>query len=417
MRHIRLLLFFYSLLLLIYSLFTYSLTSPNLVLSSWQPFWQFQTYMWETFFNNRPVLTSTFVLIVTFIFLVYFLILSKIKAMKKVNLKVFLLTITLMAAPLLFSNNALSYDVFNYIFNAKMIVTYNANPHSQVALDFAYDPWVRFMHNTHTSAPYGYGWTALSLLPYSLGFGKFLPTWIIFRLFSFLSYLLLAILLFKNTSQKKQHALFMVLLNPLLLIEVISNSHNDLWMLVPGILSLLVLEKVTDKYQISSIRYRISDIGYLLISFLLLAISISIKLATVVLMPFWLFLIFHKQFSRVQKKLTSLIIDNRYLIISGLLFIPLFTGRSKQFLAWYLIWSFIWIPLFAKNKLSKIWASTLMLFSITALFSYLPFLYYGEYFIFVNKQRLAILWIIPSVFFILSSFRLMLQSMNAKKSQ
>ncbi len=58
-----------------------------------------------------------------------------------------------------------SYDVFNYLFNAKMVWIYQVNPHIHAAIEFSRDPMLRFMQNVHTPAPYGYGSTALSLIP------------------------------------------------------------------------------------------------------------------------------------------------------------------------------------------------------------------------------------------------------------
>jgi hypothetical protein len=37
----------------VYAWFSYALTAPNLILSQWALYWQFQQYMWETYFNNR----------------------------------------------------------------------------------------------------------------------------------------------------------------------------------------------------------------------------------------------------------------------------------------------------------------------------------------------------------------------------
>ena len=180
----------YALLLIGYSIFSYSLTAPNLILSSWPPYWRFQTWMWETFFNDRQLLSQTYLVIMALIFINYFLIINNLKKLEKIP-KLFsrknLLIMILLVAPLLVANNALSYDVFNYIFNAKMLVYYHVSPHLHTALEFARDDWTRFMHNTHTPAPYGYAWTLLSTIPYWLGRGGFFLTWLLFRGMSLLS--------------------------------------------------------------------------------------------------------------------------------------------------------------------------------------------------------------------------------------
>lgn len=373
----------FVLLLIVYSVFSYSLTDPNLILTSWSPYWSFQQWMWQTFFNNRVLLSYTYGLLIGLLFIVYLTILHKLKK-SKFNIsnskRVFI--IFLLALPLLFSYNTLSHDIFNYIFNAKIVLLFKANPHVSVALDYAYDDWTRFMHNTHTPAPYGYGWTALSLIPYSVGFGKFLPTWLIFRLFSLLSLgLLYSVVSFvaKQLGQKLSSSqLAIVFLNPLVLIEIISNSHNDLWMMTPAVLSLGLLLKRKLKFK------------YLVLSLLLLVFSISIKFATLMLVPLWLAIVIAANF----KKLNNFLQNNWALLASVLMFLPLFTARSQQFLPWYLIWSLVWLP-FIQNKF---WRNTVLLLSISAMFRYLPWMWAGGFGEIVLRQQMWVTWIPAAIY-------------------
>lgn len=351
-------LFYYFILLAIYSVFSYSLTAPNLVLSGWMPYWSFQTWMWTTFFNNRPLLTFTFISIILAVLLNFILIIKTWPKNKKINWWLPLL----IASPLLLSNNALSYDVFNYIFNAKMVAVYQANPHIQVALSFASDNWTRFMHNTHTPAPYFYGWTGLSLLPYYLGAGKFLPTWLSFRLFSYLSLGLLSFTLTKFNQLKLTKLHIVTLFNPLLLIEIISNAHNDLWMMVPAIISMILIS------QKKSLKNN-------LLSLFLLLFSASIKLATLALFPLWLALVL--PWKKLNRKLYIFVQKNWAFLASILMFLPLLSPRSKQFLPWYLIWSLVWVTLF--NDKWKPWKISLTILSLSSLFRYIPFLWAGNY--------------------------------------
>ena len=57
-----------------------------------------------------------------------------------------------------------------------MVVDHSANPHISTAWDFVSDPWTRFVQNAHSPAPYGYGWTGLSVGPYLLGFKRLKTT-------------------------------------------------------------------------------------------------------------------------------------------------------------------------------------------------------------------------------------------------
>ncbi len=384
----------YAVVLSIYAVFSYGQTDPNLVLLSWQPYWQFQEWMWEVFFKN-PVLTSwVYGSLITVLFVLYGVIVQVLQRSSlefELGWKKHALVYGLVIAPLLFSYNALSHDVFNYIFNAKMVVEYGANPHVQVALDFAQDPWTRFMHNTHTPAPYWYGWTALSVIPYLVGFGKFIVTWLAFRVWSLVSIVLLYVGLQYAakifTGQKLQaHQLAVVFFNPLFVIEVISNMHNDLWMLVPAVVSLALVTAL-DPSKLPQSKKLALAVG-------LLAVSISIKLATAVLTPLLLLIILEKNYlfkladvlgsklpvfkmlpAKFLQSIESYIYQYIPLAASVLLFLPLLTARSQQFHPWYLIWVLVWLP-FIENK---VWRNCLLLLSLSSMLRYLPWLWSGGF--------------------------------------
>ncbi|HEX7017340.1 MAG TPA: hypothetical protein VF209_00320 [Patescibacteria group bacterium] len=385
----------YFLLLSAYSLFSYSLTAPNLILTSWPPYWNFQLYMWRTFFNNRVLLSQVYLMLVgaiVFFYLWWGTTRPVLVDFKTPHWKKWLLVLLLVTIPLLASNNALSYDVFNYIFNAKMVAVYHANPHLETATNYLYDDWTRFMHNTHTPAPYGYGWTLLSLLPYSLGGGKFLLTWLSFRLFSLLSLLLLALTYLYALRKKLANVavVWLILLNPLLLIEIISNSHNDLWMMVPAVWSLLLVS--SDAQPIKGSKFLTTGL-----SLILLALATSIKLATITLLPLWLALVIWDlgPIKRVPlaSDLGQFLIRDWPFWASILMFIPLLTLRSQQFHPWYLTWVLVWLPLIKVSKAAKIWIPAILLLSISSLLRYLPYLYAGTFEGNVLWQQKMITWI------------------------
>jgi hypothetical protein len=380
-KHHRLLLR-YFLLFSLYAVFSYSLTAPNLILTNWPPYWKFQTWMWANFFNNRQLLSYSFLALITSLIITYLQIIKFWLKEKSVSWWLPLL----ISIPLLFSNNALSYDVFNYIFNAKMVSVYQVNPHVKVALDFAYDDWTRFMHNTHTPAPYFYGWTGLSLLPYLMGGGKFLPTWIIFRLFNFLSLGLLSFLISKIVSKKLNIWSVILFLNPLLLIEVTSNVHNDLWMMVPALASMVLISRQKTGKNI-------------FFSLILLLLSASIKLATLALIPLWIGLVI--PWKKYLPKIHKLVESNWPLWASILLFLPLLTARSKQFLPWYLIWALVWIPLIGDKWRS--WKISLIVLSLSSLLRYFPYLWAGNYDGDVILHQKLITWI-PFILFWIINF-------------
>ena len=357
----------YILLLSVYAVFSFSLTAPNLILSNWSPYWKFQLWMWKTFFNDRQLLTYSYVAIISLIWLGYA---GLLRALRKVtcNTKQLVFVVSLAAAPLMVSNNALSYDVFNYIFNARIVLVYENNPHIKVALDYAHDDWTRFMHNTHTPAPYGYGWTAFSLLPSMLGQEKFLVTWMLFRVASFISLLLLALVLGRFTTPKQRWWTYVVLFNPLVLIEVISNSHNDLWMMVPALVATLMVFKqpITIPKAIASL--------------ILLLLSTTIKFATLTLLQLWFIQVFIKP--KAMEKYWAY-------LASLALFMPLLTARSQQFHPWYLPWSLVWLPFINRSS----WKWGLVVLSLSSLLRYIPYLWYGNFAPQVLLQQKLITWV------------------------
>ncbi len=396
----------YFFVLFAYSVFTYTFTDPNLVLTSFQPYWNFQVWMWQVFYSNRPLTSLVYTGLITALLVAYVLIYKQLKLQKpKISWMRQVGIMLLLISPLLISYNALSHDVFNYIFNARMVVEYQQNPHVTTALQFPDDLWTRFMHNTHTAAPYGQGWTALSLAPYILGMGRFLPTWLLFRIFMLVSYaaLFFAVryfhqLLYRKPLQAEKAAL--LFLNPLFAIEIISNMHNDLWMMVPAVFGLALMVK----YNLAEEKEM--DRRHLAMGIILILISIAVKLVTVVLLPLVLILLLLGfPAKNIQNNLVpagSLI--NLELMIGSfkkwlvqfvpaaaafLLLIPLFLEGSKRFHPWYLSWAFVFLPLLMFAPLKHI----LLIFSFSSLFRYLPWIYQNGYTNEVLVKQQLITWL------------------------
>jgi len=356
------------------------LADPNLVFTAWQPYWQFQNWVWLLARTWPAIYAAVFIILIITLFWLSLQLQSWLNDFKKISTSKAIFCFFLLVSPLLLSYNALSHDVFNYLFNAKMVVVYQANPHVQTALNFDNDDWTRFMHNTHTVAPYGYGWTGLSLIPYVLGFGKFTWSWLVFRLFSVLSLVLVFLSLRQLAQQMAKHFSFanaaVFFLNPLVLIEVISNAHNDLWMLAPAIFSVSVLVA----------RKHASLVARVVISLGLLGVSISIKYATIVLIPIWFIVLFlervHSRLpipQRFLNMLTQGIWEHVFRLVPNvaavLLLLPLLTLQSQQYLPWYLTWSLVWLPLIKAPSWRRFW----LVLSLAAMLRYVPWLYAGGY--------------------------------------
>lgn len=383
----NILLISYFLLFFVFSIFSFVITDPNLFLLKSDTFIAFQTYLWKNILPLQNFRTIFYTSLIILLFTNYLLILknwSKFNLNNKKNFWQFLIIVSL---PLIFSYNALSYDLFNYIFNAKMVIEFGANPHIQTATNFPDEPMLRFMNNVHTPAPYGYGWTGLSLLPYLLGLNKFFSTFIVFKLFAFISLILTLLITEKFFKKINYFKLALLYFNPLFLIEILSSAHNDLWMLSPALLAIYLASNLQNNKLLKM---------FLII--ILMILSISIKYATLVLLPFLFYLFFKNKLEKYFK--TTYFFD----LMTLALFAPLLTERSRYFLPWYLIWSLVFLPLI-KNKFLR---NILIVFSFSALLRYVPWFYYLPWMSFhldnslLSPLQKIITWTIPGFYLLLS---------------
>ena len=328
---------------------SYTFVDRNLILIN-QPFFvSWQNWMWQIGLNT-PIQFQLFLVFTTSLTLSYFALLRSSTGTRAI--------LGISTLILLLGHNSYSRDIYNYIFNAKMVAVYHENPHVSVALDFASDTWTRFMHNIHTPAPYGYGWTVLSLLPFSIGVGKFITTYFAFKLFMVIGWGITLWCIWQllkessiGKSQRMNHWMLFAF-HPLVLTETLLIGHNDVWMMWPALTSWLFL-------------HRSRSVKSVLLATLLMAFSISIKFATVLLIPLLIIEVLPYKntfFSFVRKNWAEL--------SALLLMVPLLTLRSQQFHPWYLIWSLCFLPLIQWRWLK--WG--LLGLSITSLFRYAPWI-------------------------------------------
>jgi hypothetical protein len=180
MKYLKLLACLYVLTLL--GLFLYSFTQIDLSLT----FSRIDilrnivsSFQWVGYFN-RPLSTFIYIFLLVSLFNFYlgFIVMAYTKQIsKKFVWKLIFIT----TAILTLSYNAFSYDLFNYIFDAKIITHYQQNPYLHKALDFPGDPMLSFMRWTHRMYPYGPIWLGLTVPLSFIGFGFFLTTFFIFK--------------------------------------------------------------------------------------------------------------------------------------------------------------------------------------------------------------------------------------------
>lgn len=381
----------YGLALLFATWASFSLTDPNLFYINSPGFVSWQQWMWQTFFVPAHNAAWLYGITVTVLWALFAILVWQRRHWQDFfkDYQGWVIALIVLAI-LTFSNNWLSHDVYNYMFNAKMLVQYGQDPHVRVALDFATDDWVRFMHNTHTPAPYGHGWTYLSVLPYLAGMGKFLPTWWLFRVFSMLGVVLALFVVWRWGREEKLPGvgwkIGLIALSPLVLVEYVQNSHNDGWMMVGAVCAVWFARKFS----------RGEGSHWLVSSLIVWAASIYIKIASVALAPVLIALIAARWHKGVRRWFT---LEHIATDASMLLFLPLLTPQSKWFLPWYLLWAVVWLPLIQK----KSWWIILFGFAVAGSYRYIPWLWTGGY---AQGETSAVLvtWVGGGVFSLLIWF-------------
>ncbi len=165
-------------------LFIYSFTQVDLSLTfSQSSVWQVvQRSLQHVGYFQRPLATGIF-LILLFLLFGFYILFLKLAEKNKISRKQLWFLIFTLTVVLTFSYNAFSYDLFNYIFDAKIVTHYQQNPYDHKALDYAGDPMLSFMRWTHRTYPYGPSWIALTIPLSYLGFGFFIVTFFVFKMF------------------------------------------------------------------------------------------------------------------------------------------------------------------------------------------------------------------------------------------
>lgn len=358
-------------------LLAYSFTQVDLSLTLSQlSIWQIiQRAFQQIGYFNRPLSTLIFLVLVGLLFVLYSYTLFQIKK-KKINRK-YLFTIILgVSGILFFSYNAFSYDLFNYIFDAKVFTFYFQNPYFHKAQDFPNDPMLSFMHWTHRLYPYGPTWL-LTTIPLSFfGLNIFLLTFYLFKMISVVSFILSALLIEKIAKKIGVNALFAVAvfsLNPLVIAESLVSSHNEIFMISLALFSLLAFFE-----------------GKIIKSAFWLAFSVGVKFATVFMFPAFL-----------AKKFFNIDNNGFFIILSVSMLVGLFLATFRTtFQPWYLLFVLPFTAFISEKR--YVFIPTFIM-SIVGLTYYAPYIYLGNW---DNPVPLILNWllivgIVSSIIFVL----------------
>lgn len=347
----------YTLPLIGLLLYSFTLIDLSLAISRIESLQQIVRSFQQIGYFERPLSANLFLFtsITLYSFYILFLVLA---SKKKLSKQFTWLLIGLSAVILTFSYNAFSYDIFNYIFDAKIITNYGDNPYFQKALDYPEDPMLSFMRWTHREYPYGPVWLGLTVPLSFLGFQLFIPTFILFKLFivgSFIgSVYFIGKILHEVAKEREVQGLVFFGLNPLILIESVVSAHIDIVMMFFALWATYLFIK--NKHGLS---------------YILLLLSIGIKFATAVLLP--IFLIVH----RMKRMHINIHWEAVFSVCTILLIGGVIAQTTRgNFQPWYLIDALSFAALISYRYYIIIPSVVISFF---ALMNYLPFLYYGNW--------------------------------------
>lgn len=319
-------------------LYSYTQVDLNLTLSSisiWQAIQKSFQYIG---FFRRDISSGIFVLLISALTILYARVVYLARK-GKISEKFFWRLILIVSVILLFSYPAFSYDIYNYMFTAKTVLVYHTSPYTIIPLQLTgVEPWLNFMRWTHLPSAYTPLWILLSLPPYLFGFGVFLLILWNMKLLIAGFYLLTAYMIGKilgdEDREKKVLGMTIFALNPLILIESVVSSHNDIVMM--GL-------------ALTAWYWR---------SWFMLAASVGLKFMTITLFPVaalgW------------HRKLALLA------MLAGLIFVI----RDREVLPWYWVWIMPFVALLPRNRSLYIISTGV---SVGLLLRYLPYLYLGNW--------------------------------------
>jgi len=334
------LIYLYLILVVSFVFFSYLFIDTNLL---------YLKYFYTGFYYDQKFLVSAmYILFISAFFSFYIYILRG-------KLSPFLIKkLIIFSLPLLLSYPAiLSFDIFNYILTAKLTFFHFENPYTVMPIEILNEPLLKFTRAANKFALYGPAWILLTSIPFYLGFGIFLLTMFLFKLFAALFYFLLLKIIYLLTKSKKSVLFFA--LNPLVIIETFVSGHNDVVMMAFAFISFYLLIK-----------------RKIMLAFLFIILSILIKYATIALLPLFIIMVI-KVMRREEINIEKIGKWGFY----SMLIIFFLSPLREEIYPWYTIWLLSFAALSLKNKF-VFYLSIALSFGV--MFRYIPYMLLGTYF-------------------------------------
>ncbi len=270
---------------------------------------QFDSYYTYTLARTDNIIISIISAVVVIGFLLifgvlYLLIIKNEKSIFK-NIKQIMLFIIIISALFTIMLPFLSSDIYYYIGDSWLSAKYNQNPYYVTVADLQNQGINdEILNNTgywkNITSVYGPLYNIISEILVSFSFGSITIALFVFKFASYLIHVLNSYLMYKITKSRKYMLLYA--LNPLILIELLSNVHNDIYLLLFMLLAIYFVVRKKNIY----------------FSIIFLAFSVSIKYSSLLLVPF--ILIYYFKDKTIPKRILLCIISGLGIIAIVIMF-------------------------------------------------------------------------------------------------
>jgi len=249
----------------------------------------------------------------------------------------------------LLSFPAFSYDIFNYIATAKLTFFYGENPYIVMPIEISNEPMLAFTRAANKLALYGPVWIMLSAFPHLLGAGNIIATIFSFKLFAGFFYAAVSYMIYRKTKRWDQTLFFAA--NPLVLIEVLVNGHNDITMMALALSGLLLWQK-------DALIHRAAAL-------VLFAASLFVKGATVALIP-----LFFLKLTWEKKMIAGFVLMFGVFLVSPL---------REEMYPWYAVWWLVFASLIPMGRKLLFIHGFSVWMSLGLMLRYIPWIGTREY--------------------------------------
>lgn len=268
---------------------------------------------------NEPIRTilgtAIFAGILIWGFVLYFKLIKNSDNFK--NIKFILLGVFLVSICFMICLPNTSTDIFYYMGNGRILEKYNENPYYVTIEDVIHKGNNDIILEnsgvwSNTVVPYGPLWLIISACFSKISFGNITVLLYIFKTTSLFIHVACAFLVYQITKKKKFAIIYGF--NPFLLLEFMTNVHNDIYLIFFVLLGIHFLKNKRD----------------ILNALICLACSVLIKYVTLILAPF--FLLYHLRNKKISTKIKDCIIYAIFFCSIIILVYMLFFSNLNDFL-------------------------------------------------------------------------------------